>query len=102
MFSRIDAGDVPDVVTASAPWCAADTVKMAPEQRAAAYDEIGRRLGAIPGVISVARSFTTPIGSDNYLINRHRRGCPERAYRQTGSRLLQLCHARIFHDVAHA
>src|SRR2546428_6294782 len=67
MFSRIDAGDVPDVVTARAPWFAADTVKMAPEQRAAAYDEIGRRLGAILGVISVARSFTTPIGSDNYL-----------------------------------
>jgi len=55
------------VVTARAPWFAADTVKMAPEERAATYDEIGRRLGAIPGVISVARSFTTPIGSDNYL-----------------------------------
>jgi len=54
------------LVTARAPWFTADTVKMAPEQRAAAYDEIGRRLGAIPGVISVARSFTTPIGSDNY------------------------------------
>ena len=89
------------VVAARAPWFAADAVTMAPEQRAAAYDEIGRRLEAIPGVISVARSFTTPIGSDNYM-HRHFRGCPERACRQTGTRLLQLCHARIFHDVAHA
>ncbi|MGH9791779.1 MAG: FtsX-like permease family protein, partial [Candidatus Acidiferrales bacterium] len=65
----LDAGfDLNNVllVTVKAPWFAADTVKMAPEQRAAAYDEIGGRLRAIPGVISVARSFTTPIGSDNW------------------------------------
>ena len=35
------------VVTARAPWFTADTVKMAPEQRVVAFDEIGRRLGAI-------------------------------------------------------
>ncbi len=55
------------VVAARAPWFAADAVTMTPEQREAAHDEIGRRLEAIPGVISVARSFTTPMGSDNYM-----------------------------------
>ena len=55
------------VATARAPWFAADTVKMPPEQRAATYDEIGRRLRALPGVTSVARAFTTPIGDDNWF-----------------------------------
>jgi putative ABC transport system permease protein len=55
------------VATAKAPWFAADTVKMPPEQRAATYDEIGRRLRALPGVTSVARAFTTPIGDDNWF-----------------------------------
>ena len=55
------------VATARAPWFAEDTVKMPPEQRAATYDEIGRRLRALPGVTSVARAFTTPIGDDNWF-----------------------------------
>ena len=55
------------VVSAKPPWFAADTAKLPPEQRQAAYDEIGQRLRAIPGVISVARSFTTPIGDDNWF-----------------------------------
>jgi putative ABC transport system permease protein len=55
------------IATARAPWFARDTVKLTPEQRAATYDEIGRRLQAIPGVLSVARCFTTPIGDDNWF-----------------------------------
>ena len=55
------------VATARAPWFAEDTVKMPPEQRAATYDEIVRRLRALPGVTSVARAFTTPIGDDNWF-----------------------------------
>jgi predicted permease len=55
------------VVTAKAPWFAADTVTTTPEQRAAAYDEIGHRLREIPGVLSVARSYMTPIGDDNWF-----------------------------------
>jgi predicted permease len=57
------------VVSAKPPWFAADTAKLPPEQRQAIYDEIARRLRAIPGVISVARSFTTPIGDDNWVHN---------------------------------
>ena len=55
------------VATARLPWFAEDTVKMPPEQRAATYDEIVRRLRALPGVTSVARTFTTPIGDDNWF-----------------------------------
>ena len=55
------------VATARAPWFAEDTVKMPPEQRAATYDEMVRRLRALPGVTSVARAFTTPIGDDNWF-----------------------------------
>jgi predicted permease len=55
------------VVSAKPPWFAADTAKLRPEQRQIAYDEIARRLRAIPGVIAVARSFTTPVGDDNWM-----------------------------------
>jgi putative ABC transport system permease protein len=55
------------VVIAKAPWFAADIVKMAPEQRSAAYDEIASRVRALPGVLSAARAFTTPLGDDNWF-----------------------------------
>jgi predicted permease len=53
------------VVIAKPQWFAADTAKVPPEQRPATYDEITRRLRALPGVTSVARTYTTPIGDDN-------------------------------------
>lgn len=59
------------VVSAKPPWFAADTAKLRPEQRQAAYDEIAQRLRAIPGVTAVARSFTTPIGDDNWMTKVH-------------------------------
>jgi predicted permease len=59
------------VVSAKPPWFAADTAKLPPEQRQAAYDEIAQRLRAIPGVTAVARSFTTPIGDDNWMTTVH-------------------------------
>src|SRR5207237_9744219 len=55
------------VVSAKPPWFAADTAKLPPEQRQAAYDEIGQRLRAIPREISVSRSFTTPIVGANWI-----------------------------------
>ena len=57
------------VVIAKAPWFAADIVKMPPEQRSAANDEVVARVRALPGVLSVARAFTTPIGDDNWFTN---------------------------------
>jgi predicted permease len=55
------------VVTARPPWFAAEATKSTPEQRWATYEEIGRRLRMVLGVVSVARAFTTPIGFDNYV-----------------------------------
>ncbi len=37
------------------------TAKIAPEQQLATYDEIERRLSALPGVVSVGRSVMTPL-----------------------------------------
>src|ERR687888_1029656 len=55
------------VVIAKAPWFAADIMKMPPEQRSIAYDAIAGRVRALPGVLSVARAFTTPMGDDNWF-----------------------------------
>jgi predicted permease len=54
------------VVLAKAPWFAKDTNRMTPELHETTYNEIGRRLRALPGVVSVTRSFTTPMGDDNW------------------------------------
>jgi predicted permease len=61
-----DAGNVL-VVLAKPPWFAADIVKMSPEKRNLVHEEIARQLRLLPGVLSVARTFTTPIGDDNYM-----------------------------------
>jgi predicted permease len=37
------------------------TAKVPPDRQAATYDEIGSRLGALPGVLSIGRSTFTPI-----------------------------------------
>ena len=55
------------VVAARAPWFAADTIKVPPDQREVIYEDIVGRLRAIPGVVAVARGFTTPIGDDNWF-----------------------------------
>jgi putative ABC transport system permease protein len=55
------------VVSATPPWFAVDTAKAGPEKRTVIYEEIERRLRALPGVLSTARAFTTPIGDDNWL-----------------------------------
>ncbi len=59
------------VVSAKAPWFAADTAKLSVDQKPPIYDEIERRLRTIPGVISLTRSYLTPIGDDNWLNNIH-------------------------------
>jgi putative ABC transport system permease protein len=67
---RVDLGfDASNVlvVMAKPPWFAADIVKMSPEERTLAHEEIARELRTLPGVLSVARTFTTPIGDDNYM-----------------------------------
>jgi predicted permease len=67
---RVDRGfDASNVlvVMAKPPWFAADIVKMSAEERTLAHDEIARQLRTLPGVLSVARTFTTPIGDDNYM-----------------------------------
>jgi predicted permease len=66
---RVDLGfDASNVlvVMAKPPWFAADMVKMSAEERTLAHEEIARQLRTLPGVLSVARTFTTPIGDDNY------------------------------------
>ena len=55
------------VVSATPPWFAVDTAKEGPEKRTVIYEEIERRLRALPGVLSTARAFATPIGDDNWL-----------------------------------
>jgi len=55
------------VVSARAPWFAADTVSLPPEDRSAAFAAITDRLERLPGVVSVARAFTTPLGDDNWV-----------------------------------
>ena len=52
---------------AKPPWFAADIVTMSPEERTLAHEQIARQLRTLPGVLSVARTFTTPIGDDNYM-----------------------------------
>jgi predicted permease len=54
------------VATAKVPTFAADTVTQTAAQREAALGAITARIGAMPGVTSVARGFTTPLGSDNW------------------------------------
>jgi putative ABC transport system permease protein len=55
------------VVSATPPWFAVDTAKEGPEKRTIIYEEMERRLRALPEVISISRAFTTPIGGDNWL-----------------------------------
>jgi predicted permease len=55
------------VVAARAPWFAADTVTVPVAERMPLFDTIAERLREIPGVSSVARAFTTPIGDDNWV-----------------------------------
>jgi putative ABC transport system permease protein len=54
------------IVNATSPWWAQGDVKVPPERRAAVDDEILLRMRALPGVVPVARSFTSPIGEDNW------------------------------------
>lgn len=54
------------VATAKVPTFAADTVTQTAAQREAAFSAITARISAMPGVTSVARAFTTPLGSDNW------------------------------------
>ncbi len=49
------------------PWWASDDIKMTPEQRAILDQELERRLRGLPGVVSAARSFTEPLGDDNWV-----------------------------------
>ncbi|HEY6253437.1 MAG TPA: ABC transporter permease [Candidatus Angelobacter sp.] len=55
------------VAIAKPPWFARDTDKIPVEQRSTAYEEIRRRIQAIPGVISAACSYTTPMGDNNWF-----------------------------------
>ena len=54
------------IVNTTPPWWAHDDAKIPPERRSAVDDDTLRRMQALPGVISVARSFTSPIGEDNW------------------------------------
>ena len=55
------------VAIAKPPWFARDTDKIPVEQRSATYAEIRRRIQALPGVISAACSYTTPMGDNNWM-----------------------------------
>jgi predicted permease len=55
------------VVTLKPGWFAVDSVRIPRDQRAVAFDDAARRLQAIPGVVSVARAFVTPIADDNWV-----------------------------------
>jgi|KBSSwiStaDraftv2_1062776.scaffolds.fasta_scaffold18000_3 predicted permease len=55
------------VVNGRPPRIGAEGTMPSPAQRSAAYDEIAERLRALPGIQSVARAFTTPIGDDNWV-----------------------------------
>jgi predicted permease len=50
-----------------APWWASDDIKMMPEQRAVLDQELEHRLRGLPGVVSASRSFTEPLGDDNWV-----------------------------------
>lgn len=54
------------IVSAKAPWWAADDAKIPLEQRAIVDDQIAERLRSVPGVIAVSRSFIEPLGDDNW------------------------------------
>jgi putative ABC transport system permease protein len=54
------------IVSAKPPWWAADDAKIPKERRAIVDDEIASRLRTVPGVISVSRSLTQPLGDDNW------------------------------------
>lgn len=55
------------VLSAKQPWYAADLSKLTVGDKPAVYDEIARRLATLPGVTSVARAYTTPIGDENWV-----------------------------------
>jgi predicted permease len=54
------------IMSAKTPVFAADTVNVSVEERPALYEDVTRRLRLVPGVTSVGRTFTTPIGIDNW------------------------------------
>jgi predicted permease len=69
-LSRLDLGfDRRDVLVVSArqPWYASDLTTLAVEEKPVVYEEIARRLAAVPGVASVAQAYTTPIGETNWV-----------------------------------
>ena len=55
------------VVSGRPPRIGAEGTMPSPAERAAAYDQIAERLRTFPGIQSVARAFTTPIGDDNWV-----------------------------------
>ena len=66
----LDAGFDPRnvvVVVAKPSTLAADTVRIGPDQQRVVFEEIERHVRSIPGVISMARAFTTPIADDNWV-----------------------------------
>lgn len=66
----VDLGFDPNhvlIVSIRPPWWAADDIKMTPEQRAVLDQELDRRLRGLPGVVSASRSFTEPLGDDNWV-----------------------------------
>ena len=54
------------VVSAKRPWWAGDDARVPAAQRTVVYNEIADRLRQLPGVTSVSRSFTEPMGDDNF------------------------------------
>ena len=66
----LDAGFDPRnvvVVVAKPNTLAADTVRIGPDQQRVVFEEIERHVRSIPGVVSMARAFTTPIADDNWV-----------------------------------
>jgi putative ABC transport system permease protein len=59
------------VVSARPPRVGAEGTTLPPAARTAAYNDIAARLRSIPGVVSVARAFTTPVGDDNWYSSIH-------------------------------
>ena len=55
------------VVSARQPWYATDLTPISLAEKPAVYGEIARRLETVPGVTSVARAYTTPIGDTNWV-----------------------------------
>jgi len=61
------------------------TAKVPPDRQAATYDEIGSRLGALPGVLSIGRSTFTPISGVESVNNSVHTQWTTRQSLETGS-----------------